>query len=103
MKSNILIRALAATLMLALGNFAYAGKADEKTEQQTQVQERVNINEADAETLQRVLNGVGRNRAEAIVAYREANGKFYSAEELTAVRGIGLSIMRKNEDKIVVK
>lgn len=62
----------------------------------------VNINQADAQTLASVLNGVGISRAEAIVAYREKNGKFYSAEELTSVRGIGVSTVAKNEDRIVV-
>ena len=63
----------------------------------------VNINQADAETLADVLVGVGMSKAQAIVAYREENGKFYSAEELTAVRGIGESTIAKNNTKIVVK
>ena len=66
----------------------------------TAAMEQVNINAADAETLQRVLAGIGRSRAEAIVAYREANGKFYSAEELTAVKGIGVSTIEKNQARI---
>jgi len=66
-------------------------------------QATVNINEADAATLAAVLDGVGLKRAEAIVLYRTQNGKFYSAEELTAVKGIGESTVARNEDKIVVK
>ena len=62
----------------------------------------VNINQADAETLASVLSGVGISRAEAIVSYREKNGKFYSAEELSSVRGIGMSTVAKNEGRIVV-
>ncbi len=63
----------------------------------------VNINQADAATLASVLVGVGLRRAEAIVAYREKNGNFYSAEELTAVRGIGKSTIDKNVSKITVQ
>jgi len=64
---------------------------------------KVNINEADAKTLSTVLNGVGLARAQAIVLYRKKNGKFYSAEELTAVKGIGKGTVTRNAGKIVVK
>ena len=64
--------------------------------------ERVNINTADAETIARVLNGVGLKKAEAIVRHRETHGRFNQASDLTAVKGIGESIVSKNADKIVV-
>lgn len=64
--------------------------------------ETVNINTADAETIARVLNGVGLKKAEAIVRHRETHGRFDSAADLTAVKGIGESIVEKNADKIVV-
>ena len=64
--------------------------------------ERVNINTADAGTLDRVLVGVGPSKAEAIVAYRKANGAFKSPEQLASVKGIGLSIVERNRDRIVV-
>ncbi len=63
----------------------------------------VNINEADAETLARILKGVGMSKAQAIVQYREENGRFYSVEELSAVRGIGMATVSKNEDRITVE
>ena len=44
--------------------------------------ERVNINTADAATLDRVLVNVGPSKAEAIVAHRKANGAFRSADQL---------------------
>ena len=40
---------------------------------------------ADAETIARVLVGVGQTKAEAIVAYREENGRFEDLEDLTRV------------------
>lgn len=64
--------------------------------------EKVNINSADAATLDRVLVNVGATKAEAIVAYRKANGAFRSAEQLALVKGIGLKTVEKNRDRIVV-
>ena len=60
----------------------------------------VNINSADAETIASVLTGVGVEKAKAIVAYREQHGRFYMAEELTAVKGIGKSTVLKNEARL---
>ena len=51
--------------------------------------ETVNINRASAETLAAYLKGVGANKAEAIVKYRKANGKFKSISDLNDVPGIG--------------
>lgn len=64
--------------------------------------ERVNINTADAGTLDRVLVGVGPSKAEAIVAYRKANGAFRSADQLASVKGIGLATIEKNRDRIML-
>ena len=60
----------------------------------------VNINSADAETIASVLMGVGVEKAKAIVAYREQHGRFYVAEELTTVKGIGKNTVLKNEARI---
>lgn len=65
--------------------------------------DRVNINTADAATLASVLNGVGLQKAEAIVRYREANGRFDKPEDLAKVKGIGPAIVAKNADRIVVR
>jgi|TARA_B110000037_G_scaffold173981_1_gene198047 competence protein ComEA len=62
----------------------------------------VNINEADAKTLSKMLDGVGMRKAQDIIAYREKNGRFFLAEELSAVKGIGRTTVMKNEGKIVV-
>jgi len=64
--------------------------------------EKVNINSADAPTLDRVLVNVGPAKAQAIVAHRKANGAFRSAEQLALVKGIGLKTVEKNRDRIVV-
>ncbi|MFC5569679.1 ComEA family DNA-binding protein [Lysobacter yangpyeongensis] len=82
-----LLQALVLSLLLA--GSAYAA-------------EKVNINTADAATIDRVLLNIGKSKAEAIVAYRKANGAFRSAEQLTLVKGIGLKTVEKNRDRIVI-
>ena len=64
--------------------------------------EKVDINVADVPTLDRVLLNIGPAKAEAIVAYRQANGPFRSVEQLALVKGIGLKTIEKNRDRIVV-
>ncbi|RON36326.1 competence protein ComEA [Pseudomonas frederiksbergensis] len=63
---------------------------------------RVDLNSADAATLQRELAGIGEAKAKAIVAYRESNGPFSSADELLEVKGIGKAILDRNREKIEV-
>lgn len=63
----------------------------------------VNINTADVGTLTATLKGVGLSKAEAIIAYRQSFGAFKSVDELTAVKGIGESLLNKNRDNIVLK
>lgn len=50
--------------------------------------ERVDLNTADADQLQK-LPGIGPGLAEAILARREAEGPFQSAEQLLEINGIG--------------
>ena len=76
-------------LALALAGAAIAG-------------ETVNINTADAATIDRVLVNVGPAKAQAIVDYRKANGAFRSAEQLAMVKGIGLKTVEKNRDRIAL-
>ena len=64
--------------------------------------EYVDINSADSQTLADALQGVGESKAQAIVAYRKANGPFRSAEELTQVKGIGERILELNRGNIGV-
>lgn len=60
----------------------------------------VDINSADAATLARELKGVGPARAEAIVAWREANGPFRSPEDLVLVQGIGERVLEDNRERL---
>ena len=61
----------------------------------------VDLNTADVATLTS-LKGIGPAKAEAIVAYREANGPFTRVEQLTEVKGIGSVILEKNRSDLVV-
>lgn len=81
----IVLKSIALSLLLATSAFA----AD-----------KVNINTADAATIDAVLVNVGPAKAQAIVEYRKANGAFKSAEELAMVKGIGLKTVEKNRDRI---
>ncbi|MGB5279178.1 MAG: ComEA family DNA-binding protein [Gammaproteobacteria bacterium] len=64
---------------------------------------QVNINTADVETLSSELSGIGQNKAEAIVAYREQYGPYKQIEDLTNVKGIGVSTIEKNKSKMTIK
>ena len=60
---------------------------------------KVNINTANTDELA-TLNGIGKAKAEAIVAYRTANGNFKAVEDLTKVKGIGDKIIEKIKPEI---
>lgn len=62
----------------------------------------VNINTATIEELQDI-SGVGPSKAEAIVAYREENGRFQTIEDIMKVSGIGEKSFEKIKSSITVK
>ncbi|MBW4934212.1 ComEA family DNA-binding protein [Marinobacter sp. F4206] len=62
----------------------------------------ININTADVATLAE-LTGVGQSKAEAIVAYRDANGPFTAPQDLANVKGIGERTIEKNAERLAVK
>jgi competence protein ComEA len=80
------IQALIVTLMPAL---VWAGPVD--------------INTADAATIAKELQGIGLSRAQAIVAYREKNGAFRSADDLRKIKGIGAKVLERNRANIKVE
>lgn len=61
----------------------------------------VNINTATYEELL-TINGIGASKAEAIIKYRETNGKFNSIEDIKNVSGIGDSLFEKIKAYITV-
>jgi competence protein ComEA len=62
----------------------------------------VNINQADAATIAKSLDGIGQAKAEAIVAWREAHGPFKKADDLKHVKGIGKATIERNRDAILL-
>lgn len=59
--------------------------------------EIVNINSADAITLQKV-KGIGKKKAQVIVEYRSANGPFASVNDLLKIKSSGIN--KKWLDKV---
>ena len=62
---------------------------------------RVNINRASKEALM-TLPGIGEAKADAILAYRQAEGDFESAESLMQVPGIKEGVFEKIKDRISI-
>jgi competence protein ComEA len=60
----------------------------------------VDINTADAATIAKELQGIGLSKAQAIVAYRDKNGSFKSAEDLRKIKGIGAKTLERNRANI---
>ena len=63
----------------------------------------IDINTATAEQFAATMKGVGPNKAQAIVRYRDQHGPFKRIEELTQVRGIGEKTIEINRGTIMVK
>ncbi len=61
----------------------------------------VDLNIATAEQLT-TLKGIGLKKAEAIIAWRNANGGFKSVDDLTQVKGIGQKTLEKLRARLTV-
>lgn len=76
------------------GSAAQGGKADG-------ADGKVNLNTADATQLE-TISGIGPATAEAIIAWRDANGPFTSIEQLLDVRGIGPAKFEAMRDAVTI-
>lgn len=63
--------------------------------------DKISLNQAGIEQLQQ-LNGIGQKKAEAIIEYRQKNGKFKTIEDIQQVKGIGPALFAKNKDKLAL-
>ncbi|WP_320823594.1 ComEA family DNA-binding protein [Reinekea sp.] len=97
MKLQLILLTLTASLFLSTPVLADTS-AERLSDQETteMVQLYVNINSASAEKMADLLSGIGFAKAQAIVAYREANGAFLSVDDLVLVPGIGAATLAKN-------
>lgn len=83
------LKSIVFSLILSLAaGFAYAGP--------------VNINTATADSLAVNIKGVGKKKAEAIIAYRQANGPFKKVEDIIKVKGIGQRLLEKNRQNLLI-
>lgn len=64
------------------------------------IEDKVNLNTADKETLIEFLPGVGPKIADRIIFYRETHGGFSNKEELMNIKGISTKIFEKIEKYI---
>jgi len=62
----------------------------------------ININEASVTELAG-LNGIGKTRAEAIIAYRSEHGKFENVDDMKKVKGVGKKTFEKISNRITVE
>lgn len=101
---SVVFALLASTSIVAIAapeSKPLAGTAPMVMELSPNVQsDKIDLNIADAPTLQRELAGVGEAKAKAIVLYRDSNGPFASVDELLEVKGIGKAILDRNRDKL---
>jgi competence protein ComEA len=96
-----LAHTLVLSVLLAAGLLSGSANAADRMASHV-TPDKVNLNTADAATIDRVLLNVGPSKAEAIVAYRKEHGAYKSPEQLALVKGIGLKTVEKNRDRIVL-
>lgn len=73
-------------MVMAVGMFSTVAMSADGTE-------KVNLNQADAQTLE-YIPGIGAAKAAAIIKLREQNGGFRSFKDLLEIRGIGVKILQ---------
>jgi len=86
------------TIVLALTAFIGVLGVEAGAEQK----ELLNMNTATVKEIMK-LPGIGKKKAEAIVAFRQENGGFQDLNDLRKIEGIGKKTFNKIKDHIVLK
>ena len=96
-------------LLILIINTLLSSHVNAKDEVETATQDpntkiildKININEASLQQLTNI-KGLGKVKAQAILEYIDANGKFVSIDELLEVRGVGNKLIEKIRNKITI-
>lgn len=91
MKRAYTTAATALSLVIALTNIAQAATASIP---QPQSEERININTASTEELER-LPGIGPALASRIIEHRSKHGRFRRPQDIIIVRGMSAKLYRR--------
>ncbi|MDX9719134.1 MAG: helix-hairpin-helix domain-containing protein [Myxococcota bacterium] len=83
-------------------NTAAKGSPQDDPEEESASGAKININTASSSELQK-LPGIGKKKADDIVAYREANGPFSSVDELSKVKGISAKTVDKFRAQVTLE
>jgi len=62
----------------------------------------VDVNQADAETLVKMLDGISTEFATALVEYRGKHGSFKSIDEIAQVPGLTKEAFERNKERIAI-
>ncbi|MGS2724576.1 ComEA family DNA-binding protein [Porticoccus sp. GXU_MW_L64] len=88
---------------LALPLASASADSAKKPAKAEQVQGKVNINTADAETIASALKGIGLKKAQAIVDHRkQLGGQYTSLDQLLEIKGIGEKTLAKLKSQITL-
>ncbi|WP_159564880.1 ComEA family DNA-binding protein [Budvicia diplopodorum] len=106
--SSIFINVLlTGTLLIpAIGNAAPAKTTVKEPTPATSVtvaepkESQVSLNQATAEQLADVMDGIGLKKAQNIISYREKHGPFATIDQLKEVPGIGAATVERNLSRL---
>lgn len=96
-------RSIAVILSLFAGSLPVHATSTVKQplpQQATVISNKIDLNKADLTALTGSFKGIGKKRAEAIIAYRDSHHGFKSIDELGEVKGFGQHFVEANRDKL---